>query len=441
MASRVTTQSGLWSDPSTWGGQAPPGDGDTATVNHAVTLDGVVTLGTSVTGNVALTIRADLTIADGAMLVLHGSVLQGLGTTTTGLGAGWIRFDATTAAGSSRYIWTIGDGNADVSMSNAARFVIRGTSERRFRIESALGGMPGYFTHGGYLGGGCFDAAYADLVRLGDATTMAISTAGLYRAVIFRLDHVVLSDSGSVGPSALAARTPGAPYGAATVQVTNTVIMNSAASYSLTLMGTRTTGVWEVRDSDIGTYMTVSLSYDLSGNVNRQVWYRGGVRQGASPGPYAATSYSVMGPSAGVSGAASEPFTVTLANGTVASSPVTVVFSDGGAGGTFSPASVVLTTASPSATFTYTPAGAGTVVLSFSDNGTMPRGNGTLRDPEPLSFLIAASASMATQSGASTFTPPDLGRKLLAMWPPDLLAAGQITPRPPSFRLKRTVQD
>jgi hypothetical protein len=104
MASRVTTQSGLWSAPSTWGGQAPPGDGDTATVNHAVTLDGVVTLGTSVSGNVALTIRADLTIADGAMLVLHGSVLQGLGTTTTGLGAGLIRFDATTTAGSSRYI-------------------------------------------------------------------------------------------------------------------------------------------------------------------------------------------------------------------------------------------------------------------------------------------------------------------------------------------------
>jgi Phage tail protein (Tail_P2_I) len=74
-----------------------------------------------------------------------------------------------------------------------------------------------------------------------------------------------------------------------------------------------------------------------------------------------ATTYSLSGPASGVAGVASTPFTVALPPNTITATPVTVTPNDGGAGGTFTPASVQLYAtrrerASESATFTYTPA-------------------------------------------------------------------------------------
>jgi len=46
-AARTSTQAGAWSDSATWGGSAPPGNGDTATVCHVVHVDTSVTVGDS----------------------------------------------------------------------------------------------------------------------------------------------------------------------------------------------------------------------------------------------------------------------------------------------------------------------------------------------------------------------------------------------------------
>lgn len=74
-----------------------------------------------------------------------------------------------------------------------------------------------------------------------------------------------------------------------------------------------------------------------------------------------ATDVTLSGPSSGFVNVASTDFIVALSpeGGSVAGT-VTVTPSDGGAGGTFTPSSVGLTTASPSATFTYTPNSTGT---------------------------------------------------------------------------------
>ena len=78
-----------------------------------------------------------------------------------------------------------------------------------------------------------------------------------------------------------------------------------------------------------------------------------------------AVNYSLTGPAAGYIGQASTVFTVALPINTITTAPVTVTPNDGGAGGTFTPASIELfqtlrtiaeKEAGGSGTFTYTPA-------------------------------------------------------------------------------------
>lgn len=80
-----------------------------------------------------------------------------------------------------------------------------------------------------------------------------------------------------------------------------------------------------------------------------------------------ATAITLTGPASGTTGVASSNFTVG-ANGTITGSHV-VTPSDGGAGGTFTPASVTLTSSTTTATFTYTPASVGAKSITVVDAG------------------------------------------------------------------------
>ena len=184
MATRATVRAGTWSDPATWSGGIIPGDGDSVTIDHAVTLDGAFTIGTGAAGVDAVLVNAggELTIADGASLTLLGDVRQELGTTVTGLGGGRIVF-----ASASPILWRISDTNPVSGGPGAARFLVRGTATSRFRIESAVGAARGRFGHSSSVGG-WFDAEYCTLVRVGDAANRAIGTA-LNQPLTLRLDH------------------------------------------------------------------------------------------------------------------------------------------------------------------------------------------------------------------------------------------------------------
>lgn len=118
-------------------------------------------------------------------------------------------------------------------------------------------------------------------------------------------------------------------------------------------------------------------------------WYSIGQAVGATAELLPATALTFTGPSSGATGAASTNFTV-VANGSLASS-VTVSLSDGGAGGSFTPSSLTLTSGSTSATFTYTAASAGAKTLSITNNGG-------LTNPSSLTY----TASAATVPGAPT---------------------------------------
>ncbi len=98
----------------------------------------------------------------------------------------------------------------------------------------------------------------------------------------------------------------------------------------------------------------------------------------------AATATTLSGPSSGTTGVASTNFTVG-ANGTITGT-VTVTPSDAADGGTFTPTSVAISSGTPTATFTYTPASTGVKTISISDDGG-------LTDATSLSYTSNAAAS------------------------------------------------
>jgi hypothetical protein len=110
-----------------------------------------------------------------------------------------------------------------------------------------------------------------------------------------------------------------------------------------------------------------------------------------------ATTYALSGPSSGTVGVPSTNFTVQLPTGSTVIGIVTVTPSDGGAGGTFTPTSVGLTTAAPSATFTYTPVSAGAKTISVTNDGG-------LTNPANLTYTAVA---VGLSDGDTIDTWPD----------------------------------
>lgn len=120
------------------------------------------------------------------------------------------------------------------------------------------------------------------------------------------------------------------------------------------------------------------------------------VLYGSIPGN---SSYSIAGPSNGITGAAMT-FTVTLANGAgtafIASPAETITVTDGGAGGAFASSigggtgSATFTPSSgTSFTFTYTPAMPGTVTLTSSN------GQACWTNPAPVTLAIVGAGSIS----------------------------------------------
>jgi hypothetical protein len=108
----------------------------------------------------------------------------------------------------------------------------------------------------------------------------------------------------------------------------------------------------------------------------------------SAPAGSPASGVTLAGPTSGTVSTASTDFTVgvTPVGGTITGT-VVVTPSDGGAGGTFSPTSVSLTSASPSGTFTYTPASTGAKTISVSNNGS-------LSNPTNITYTAAAAATV-----------------------------------------------
>jgi hypothetical protein len=203
--------------------------------------------------------------------------------------------------------------------------------------------------------------------------------------------------------------------GAALSIVPTTITSKTAAGFTIQLSGA----------PDSGNYF---LQWSVAG----------------APTGGAATTYGLTGPISGYSGIASGSFMVAIPVGTTLAAPVTVTPHDGGAGGAFTPASIMLTTAAPSGAFTYTPSSAGVKTISTTNNGA-------LMDPTALSytsilfaytltgpiagdvaaastnFTVALAAGVSV-SGTVTITPHDAGTGTAGTFTPTTVALTNAAP-------------
>lgn len=150
MAAYTSSGAGNWSSASTWGGAGVPGIGDTATVNHAVTVDANTTVGTSgAFGTIVITVGSagSLTIATGIRLTVRGDTQLQNSVLTLAAGAIY-EFDSSVAAGTPLYKIQIGS----VGSQQNSKLVCNGTSGSRCTIRKASGsgnGLIGRFTNAG----------------------------------------------------------------------------------------------------------------------------------------------------------------------------------------------------------------------------------------------------------------------------------------------------
>jgi hypothetical protein len=175
MAAFTSTQAGDWSDPATWGGSGPPGDGDTASIGHVVTVDTNTTVGTSgPTGTTAVTVTAGgrVVVATGIQWTVRGDILTATANTavvdviTLEAGA-TLEMDASQASTPASQTYVIRLGNA---AGARARFKANGTSGARCTVRSNSGGGNARFTRTGATNSGFFDCSYCDFLRIGDAS-------------------------------------------------------------------------------------------------------------------------------------------------------------------------------------------------------------------------------------------------------------------------------
>lgn len=145
-----------------------------------------------------------------------------------------------------------------------------------------------------------------------------------------------------------------------------------------------------------GTAGAKSISLTNTGGLSNPAAVTYSVTAGATP----ATALTISGPTTGVVGFASANYSVAVSpvGGTVTGS-VTVTPSDPGAGGTFSPTSLVLTTGAPSGAFTYTPASAGAKQISITNNGGLTN-PGALAYTATAPAPVTANKSRAVNSAA-----------------------------------------
>lgn len=208
--------------------------------------------------------------------------------------------------------------------------------------------------------------------------------------------------------AAIPLSTPGATYmatqtvsGPLTFTAMTGAVQGALAYLRLTADGTNTPNFSAFKewggssgyDNRAGIVNQLQFFYD-----GADLFYSASQAVGVVPVAPAATGVTMTGPTGGVVSTASTNFTVgvTPVGGTI-SGTVVVTPSDGGNGGSFAPTTASLTSAQPTATFTYTPASTGAKTISVTNNGG-------LTNPANITYTVAAAATAPAQMAAPVAT-------------------------------------
>lgn len=164
---------------------------------------------------------------------------------------------------------------------------------------------------------------------------------------------------------------------------------------SITIDNDANTGTVTFVDCDPGTYSAAGSATNVidTANVatpsNIVIGEISGEIGGGGQTGQAATAVTLTGATSGYINIASPVFTVG-ANGTI-SGTVTITPASSAGSGTFSPASVSISSAQPTATFTYTGTSLGSRIISVTNDGS-------LTTPSSITYLVLDTVSVAARA-------------------------------------------
>ena len=195
MAEITSAQAGNWSDTATWVGGVVPGDGDTAVVNHAVTVDVNTTVGASdAAGTVAITVKTGKSLTINADLRCRGNLLQERGSTVTVNGPSTLFLDSATEG--VRYAWT-----CNMTGSGVPKFEIKSVDGQRGIVNGNGGrgganGVASPYSAGGVWAAIDFDGAI--LKNLGSSSVRAIHSYMHDSTCSLSIKNVLIDNCGEV---------------------------------------------------------------------------------------------------------------------------------------------------------------------------------------------------------------------------------------------------
>jgi len=160
-----------------------PGDGDTATVNHTVTVVANLTFGTSPSDQTTMVITigsaGKLIVSDGITMTVRGNIYNNAGTSgnpavglqigTGSTGGASLVMDSTQA--------TTPTTDYVVKHGYYATLYARGVLSNRASMSSIVGGGQARITTELYERGACLDLDYVNVTLFGDASNTGITTA------------------------------------------------------------------------------------------------------------------------------------------------------------------------------------------------------------------------------------------------------------------------
>ncbi|MGC4033678.1 MAG: SGNH/GDSL hydrolase family protein [Tepidisphaeraceae bacterium] len=300
----------------------------------------------------------------------------GAGGTTTGAGNNW-----TDVAGSTWYIST----NQLLGYNYSARYrqyLLRPSSEdqRDARI------VVSHKWSGNFV--------YA-LLRANPATydAYAAYVNSSYQVKIVKINGAAQTETALVtvsGPSLTAGSTYTLDFSAVNTDATHcnlTATWKDSGGTTLataSVSGDTSSGVQSAGSYGLSNYFTVAVTGVTTYNE----------------AAVAATALTLSGPASGLNNNASTAFTVALSPGGSTSPTVAVVPSDGGSGGTFSPTSVTLSTATQSATFVYAPTTTGNRTISLSNSGGLTNPSGVTYQSQAAA-QVAGSVAVSARSNTT----------------------------------------
>jgi lysophospholipase L1-like esterase len=246
----------------------------------------------------------------------------------------------------------------------------------------------------------------APTFTLTDSTFSAAGYAGFYyTSGVIGVDNVVIDNVAASTISAATALTLSGPSSGFTgASATFTVSTNGTLSAGVTVTPNDggAGGTFSPTTVTLGpTGIPVSFVYtpSINGTISLSLTNNSSLTNPSSltytvAPPPAATALTMTGPTTSASAATSAPFTVT-ANGQITGT-LTVTPNDGGAGGTFSPATLSMSGYQPSATFVYIAAAAGTPSVGVTNNQS-------LTNPAAIAVTVANGIS---SRAAAVFQSP-----------------------------------